>query len=123
MTGGKRIKKATARHEFYLRLFGYCRGKCGLPHPELKARNVAASAPKRKARNVNALAPQPKLKAIPPLDRRSIPPKKRSRSTRRILALTEGPPIRSSFPTDPRHLSGGPVVVYYVPFETNRRKH
>ena len=48
MTGGKRIKKATARHEFYLRLFGYCRGKCGLPHPEQKAGNVATPAPKRK---------------------------------------------------------------------------
>jgi len=112
MAGRKPSKAALARHELSLRLFGYCRGKCGLPHPELKLKRVAAAGTKPRTR-VNPKGGDP----------RSIPPRKRNRGVRRILALDSGPPIRSSFPSDPRRLSGGPVIIYSVSFEKSRRKH
>src|SRR6266568_2806962 len=92
MPNRKPSKKALARHELYLRLFGYCRGKCGLPHPELRAKPSGISGSRSKTKS--------------PLGK--VATKRRTRGQRRkdAIALNRLAPLRSSWITDPAKMTG-----------------
>jgi hypothetical protein len=110
LSAEKPSRKAIARHELSMSLFGYCRGKCGMPHIEQKGELHSTS---RSIRRRKSAQPKPKRS------------RKARQRARRIaaLALSRLAAIKTSWVTDPGKMMGPYGRGISSGFESKRSKH